>query len=160
MADLLSPFDLLPDEVVMKILAAVGTRLHGLAKDFYHVQSFLRAGAVCKRWMRLADGVTSIDWSLETSLEALSLVNFLLRGPVSLSCLNLYVALETVTKISLPFMFTAPFQKKIPANVNVVVEYEEEAHDEGTDQFEISSPSWLPPVLPRDGHIVCSQPYG
>jgi hypothetical protein len=139
MADLLSPFDLLPDEVVMKILAAVGTRHHGLAKDFYHVQSFLRAGAVCKRWMRLANGVTSIDWSLETSMEALSLVNFLLRGPVSLSWLSLYVAMETVTKISLPFMFSAPFQKKIPANVNVFVEDEEDVHDESTDQSEISS---------------------
>lgn len=113
MARQLSPFDLLPNEVLGRILTEIGKRRGGdeYSRE-YHVQDFLLASCVCKRWSSLCFQVEDIDWSFDTLVEAVSLVNFIQDDRVSLSRLGLHAQLVRLPSIQLPFIFNALFKTR------------------------------------------------
>ena len=119
MAQPLSPFDLLPDEVLLKILAETGRRrghLHNLRE---HARDFLVASNVCKRWANLSFQVKELEWSLASPAEALSLVNFVQDSRVSLHSMKLFMHPSSLLDIQLPLVFNAFFKARCAAQVDV-----------------------------------------
>ncbi|GAQ88347.1 hypothetical protein KFL_004200030 [Klebsormidium nitens] len=134
----LSPFDLLPDEVLGRILTEVGRRRGGDEYSCeYHVQDFLLASCVCKRWSTLCFQVKDVDWSFDTLVEALSLVNFVQDDRVSLSRLGLHAQLVRLPTIQLPLLFNALFKSRCPARMDVIlvdgIDTMQAASDEASD---------------------------
>jgi hypothetical protein len=70
-----SPFDRLPDELLVRILGMV-TKMDfctsvGRPRAYDSLQSFLQAQLVCKRWWDLAFRIPNLSWVLDGSDDSM-----------------------------------------------------------------------------------------
>jgi hypothetical protein len=117
----MSPFDLLPDEVVVSVLAFVGARDEDLpvGPRGVYINHLFQAQLVCKRFAKLAHQVKSLDWPLDSSKSALGLMAFVHHPHFSVDRMNLYLTESGLEDLPHEFIFAGPLLKLLPESINL-----------------------------------------
>lgn len=119
-------FDLLPDEVVIKILSGVTWDDEGDEGEEGTARIFVWMQCVCKRFLQLSRAVESLEWPLFTLEQATGLTNLLQHEEVELTHLNLAMTYDEVEELPWHRIFTNKILKHLPASIQFFVMSREE----------------------------------
>lgn len=121
MAPSVTPFELLPDEMVISILEFVGARDRKKLRPGARLETakeLVRAQLVCRRFERLTHQVESLDWPLRSEAEGRGLINFLKHESFSVERLNLIVSVRH-EEMPQHLISSSQVLKRLPKRVSI-----------------------------------------
>eukprot|EP00243_Klebsormidium_subtile_P007294 TRINITY_DN320_c0_g1_i1.p1 TRINITY_DN320_c0_g1~~TRINITY_DN320_c0_g1_i1.p1 ORF type:complete len:409 (+),score=60.62 TRINITY_DN320_c0_g1_i1:96-1322(+) len=113
-------FQLLPDELVIKILTEVNSP-HQVSSDqtvSNCAREFIRAQTTCKRFLELSWAVKKLNWQLGDVEQSVGLASFLNHPEVRLQELSLVMTTKEVKAVPSHVLFTTQLIEGLPERVN------------------------------------------
>ncbi|GAQ79661.1 hypothetical protein KFL_000350170 [Klebsormidium nitens] len=113
-------FQLLPDELVIKVLTEVNSphRNTGDQAVTTSARDFVRAQSVCKRFLELTRAVKKLNWQLGDMEQSIGLARFLEHPEVNLQELSLVMTTSEVKAVPSHVLFTTQLIEGLPERVN------------------------------------------